>query len=255
MQPTPARPSRTPLVLLPGMLCDRTLWEWTARGLGTDREVHTPALAGSSVSAAVDAVLRLPLPRIDLVGLSLGGIVAMHVAVQAPERIGRLALLSTNAREPRPDQYTAWDEMQRRALSGDLLGVARDLLPSLLRPAAQLDKSLLRTTLTMAQTTGVAAFLDQLDLQRSRTDLLGPLAGVPCPTLVVSARDDALCPPHLHEEIAAALPRAQLETLADCGHLSPLERPEAVTGLLRGWLDAPVEELEGAGPARTGRLA
>jgi pimeloyl-ACP methyl ester carboxylesterase len=206
------------------------------------------------VTAAVEAVLATPFPRFDLVGLSLGGIVAMHVAVRAPQRIGRLALLSTNARAPRPDQYAAWDQMQHRAVAGDLMGVARDLVPSLLRPAAQLDRSLTCTTVEMAQATGVAAFLDQLDLQRSRTDLLDQLAGIPCPTLVVSAQDDALCPPHLHEEIAAAVPLGRLETIADCGHLSPLERPEAVTGLLRRWLDAPVDELEGAGAAHGRRV-
>jgi pimeloyl-ACP methyl ester carboxylesterase len=118
-------------------------------------------------------------------------------------------------------------------------------VPSLLRPAAQQDPSLVGTTLEMARSTGVPAFLAQLDLQRSRTDLRGALAGVPCPTLVVSAQDDALCPPHLHEEIAAAVPRGRLATVADCGHLSPLERPEAVTGLLRDWLEAPNEVLAG----------
>jgi pimeloyl-ACP methyl ester carboxylesterase len=234
------------------MLCDDRLWEWTARALSVDREVTRLPVRGSSVAAAVDAVLGLPIPRFDLGGLSLGGIVAMHVAVQAPERIRRLALLSTNARAPRPDQYAGWDEMQRRAVAGDLTGVARDLLPSLLRPQAQLDPSLTSTAIEMAQSTGVAALLDQLDLQRSRTDLLGPLTGVTCPTLVISAHEDALCPPHLHEEIAAALHQARLETIEDCGHLSALERPAAVAGLLRRWLDAPDEELEDAAPAHAG---
>jgi pimeloyl-ACP methyl ester carboxylesterase len=234
------------------MLCDEQLWQRPAEELGTDRDVRCVPLSGSSVAAAVEAVLALPLPRFDLAGLSLGGIVAMHVAVRAPERLRRLALLSTNARAPRPDQYQAWDLMQRRALDGELAGVARDLVPSLLRPDAQHDPVLVATTLRMAQATGVAAFLEQLDLQRSRTDLLGRLGDAGCRTLVVSAQDDALCPPHLLQEIADALPLSRLETIPACGHLSPLERPQAVTRLLRGWLDAPHEELDGAAPARAG---
>lgn len=244
------RPSRLPLVLLPGMLCDEQLWRSTVSRLGADRDVRCLTVSGSSVRAAVEAVLELSVPRFDLAGLSLGGIVAMHVAVQAPERIGRLALLSTNARAPRPDQYAAWDDMQQRALSGDLLGVARELLPSLLSAAAQRDVDLVGTTLRMAQLTGVPDLLHQLDLQRSRTDLVSRLGEVRCPTLVISAQDDALCPPHLHQEIAGALPVSRLETLLACGHLSPLEQPEAVAGLLRTWLDTPL--TDGAEPARAG---
>jgi pimeloyl-ACP methyl ester carboxylesterase len=102
----------------------------------------------------------------------------------------------------------------------------------------------------MAHATGVVAFLEQLDLQRSRTDLLGRLGDAGCPTLVVSAQDDALCPPHLHQEIADALPLSRLETIPDCGHLSPLERPEVVSGLLRGWFGTPLED--GADAASVG---
>jgi pimeloyl-ACP methyl ester carboxylesterase len=69
---------------------------------------------------------------------------------------------------------------------------------------------------------------------------------------VVSAQDDALCPPHLLQEIADALPLSRLETVPECGHLSPLERPAAVNGLLRGWLDAPRQELDDPAPARAG---
>jgi pimeloyl-ACP methyl ester carboxylesterase len=98
----------------------------------------------------------------------------------------------------------------------------------------------------MARLTGVSAFLQQLDLQRSRTDLVGRLPEVRVPTLVVSAQDDVLCPPHLLEEIAAALPVSRLETLPECGHLSPLERPEAVAELLRTLLDTPVQRSDQA---------
>jgi pimeloyl-ACP methyl ester carboxylesterase len=231
------------------MLCDSRLWAAQQDALGPD-VVYLP-LAGTSMAAAVDSVLALPVPRFDLAGLSLGGIVAMHVAVRAPHRVARLALLSTNARAPRPDQYRGWDVMRHRALADELRGVASDLLPALLRPSAQRDRDLVGTTLAMAEAVGVAAFLAQLDVQRSRTDLRPALGAVPCPTLVVSAADDVLCPPALHEEIAEALPRGRLETIPDCGHLSTLERPDVVTGLLRRWLAAPDEPAVPASATRS----
>ena len=70
----------------------------------------------------------------------------------------------------------------------------------------------------------------------ARPDNRPLLASIRCPTLVVVGREDVLTPPDLSREIAAGIPGARLEIVADCGHLSTMERPEAVNRLLRTWL-------------------
>ena len=70
----------------------------------------------------------------------------------------------------------------------------------------------------------------------ARPDSRGQLAGYDLPTLIACGRDDALTPVELHEEMAATIPGARLATIEECGHLSTLEQPQALTALLRQWL-------------------
>ena len=69
-----------------------------------------------------------------------------------------------------------------------------------------------------------------------RPDSRPDLPRVACPTLVLCGRQDALTPLGAHEEMARAIPDARLVVVEECGHISPLERPETVTGALREWL-------------------
>ena len=65
---------------------------------------------------------------------------------------------------------------------------------------------------------------------------MGSLSEIQCPTLVAGGRQDALCPVETHEEIASTVPNADLVVVEDCGHLSSMEQPQAVTAILRYWL-------------------
>ena len=62
------------------------------------------------------------------------------------------------------------------------------------------------------------------------------LKDIRCPTLVLVGDADQLTPPDRAQEMAAAIPGAELVVVPECGHLSTLERPELVTHALRGWL-------------------
>lgn len=237
-----------PLVLLPGMNCSPRLWDGVLAGLDgpavVPGELDRPTLDG-----CVDALLeRLP-DRIALAGLSLGGIVAMALVRRAPHRVTRLALLSTNARGPTPEQHVAW-AAQRRALAAGATArdLQRDLLPILLHHRApDLDA----TTMAMADDTGAVTLDHQLALQATRIDERPALSAVAVPTLVLAAAEDRLCPLDRHEEIAARIPFAHLMVLPGVGHLSPLEAPGAVAAALRTWLTTPAPV---AGKPLSGRV-
>ena len=94
----------TPLILLPGMMCDGRLFGPQIAALGQIREVRVAPISGHTSTAALAAeVLAHAPPRFALAGLSMGGIVAMEVLAQAPDRIERLALLDTNPRAELPE--------------------------------------------------------------------------------------------------------------------------------------------------------
>jgi pimeloyl-ACP methyl ester carboxylesterase len=88
----------------------------------------------------------------------------------------------------------------------------------------------------MMRRVGAATYLRQEQAVMTRSDSRPALAAIRCPTLVLCGRQDAATPLVLSEEIAAAIPGARLEVIEDCGHLSTMERPDAVNRTLTGWL-------------------
>lgn len=222
-----------PLALLPGSGCTPALWS----RLTVPDDVRTPVLEEPSLDAEVDRLLDLLPARFALAGLSLGAIVAMALVRRAPERVSRLCLMSTNPYAPTPAQHEAW-AVQRQALrTGLAREVQASLLPWLLSPGRD---DLVPLTLAMADDVGAQTYDAQLRLQATRVDERPGLAAVRCPTLVLAAREDRLCSVERHTEIAGIVPDAELVVLEDCAHLSPLERPDAVSGHLRRWLELPL---------------
>lgn len=231
--------SGTVVVALPGMLCTEQLWTQPGFDLGPDVQLCPVPLRGSTIDEIVAGVLALPYPQMALVGLSLGGIVALGVAAAAPERVSRLAVLSATARPPRPEQHVSWDTMAALTADGAFATITGErLMPVLLNPAHQADAALRAAVVAMADRVGPQRFLEQLTAQHSRTDLRPSLARIACPVLVCAGADDGLAPVEAHQEIADGVPRGELHVIADAGHLSPMEQPARVSELLRAWCAA-----------------
>jgi pimeloyl-ACP methyl ester carboxylesterase len=224
------------LVLLPGMGCTAALWSRLDLGI----ETITPYLEEPSVEGEVDRLLSLLPDRFDLVGLSLGAVVAMALVRRSPERVSRLCVMSTNPYGPTDRQRQGWAAQRRELAGGSARSLQASLLPSLLSPRVLAERSdLVELTLGMADALGSEVYDLQLQLQSTRVDERPGLAAIHCPTLVVAAADDRLCPVTRHTEIAQLVPGATLAVLPDCAHLSPLERPDRVAALLRAWRRSP----------------
>lgn len=226
------------LVLLPGSLCDWRLWQPQLAALRAEAAVTVGDLTqDDSIGAMARRVLTDAPPRFALAGLSLGGIVALEMVRQAPERVERLALLSTSARPASAQQREQWRHLGALVRDGQLHDVVHErLLPTLFEPGRPAEPRLTRLVAAMADSVGPTAYLRQLAALSTRADSRPHLAQIACPTLLVAGRLDAVCPVALHEEMAAAITGARLSVIARCGHLSSLEQPRAVGELLRGWL-------------------
>jgi pimeloyl-ACP methyl ester carboxylesterase len=228
---------RVPLLLLPGLLCDRALWECQVRHLGDVAESQVADLSGAdSVAALAASVLAAAPPRFALAGLSMGGYVAFEIMRQAPERVIKLALLDTSARPDAPETLSRRRGLIELARSGRFRGVTPRLLPLLIHPDRQFETELTGSVMAMAARVGQEAFVRQQTAIMGRPDSRPGLEVIACPTLVLGGREDALTPPSVLAEIADAIPGARYVIIEDCGHLPPLERPHAVSALLRQWL-------------------
>jgi pimeloyl-ACP methyl ester carboxylesterase len=228
---------RTRLILLPGLLNDARLWRRQVADLGAKAEVEVADLVGpDSIGAMAQRVLAMRSGRFALAGLSMGGYVAFEVMRQAPDRVERLALLDTSARADTPEQTARRRGLIELAQKGRFLGVTPRLLPQLLHPEHVRDHAIANTVVQMARSVGREGFLSQQRAIMGRPDSRPGLADIRCPTLVLGGKQDAVTPPQVMEEIAAGIAGAKLILLDRCGHLSPLEQPEAVTAALAEWL-------------------
>ncbi|SMX46282.1 alpha/beta fold hydrolase [Maliponia aquimaris] len=227
----------TPLVLLPGMMCDARLWGPQMASLGRRAVIHAPITEHDTMQALAAAVLAAAPPRFALAGLSMGGIVAMEILRQAADRVERLALLDTNPRAERPEVRAARDPQIAAVTAGRLRAVMRDeLKPNYLVESPE-KPAILDLCLDMALGLGPEVFVRQSRALASRPDQTETLAAYRGPTLVLMGAEDKLCPRDRHDQMHALIPGSQLVIVANAGHLPTLEQPQRTTAALLRWLE------------------
>lgn len=224
----------TPLLLIPGMMCDARMWGDLPSRLGRPVQHHIPDGA-ETMAALAAAILAKAPPRFALAGLSMGGIVAMEVLRQAPERVERLALLDTNPLAERPEVQARRGPQVERALKGGLAAVMRDeMKPNYLAGGAG-KAAILDLCMEMALSLGPQVFARQSAALRDRPDQTDTLAAYRGPALVLMGEEDRLCPRDRHELMARLMPQAHLAVIPQAGHLPPLEQPDATLHELARW--------------------
>ncbi len=234
-------PSKIPLMLLPGMMCDSRLWEAQMDGLTDICEPITVADITGAPSVAVIAsqVLARAPSTFALAGLSMGGIVAFEMWRQAAQRITHLALLDTNARAEAQERQALRQVQIDRAHEGGLRELMmEELKPNYLACANKRNQRLLNSIFNMAQDLGPEVFENQSIALRDRQDSCSTLATIDCPVLILCGEEDQLCPVEYHRFMASEIPDATLLILEDCGHLSSIEQPQRVTQAMRAWLES-----------------
>jgi len=227
---------QTPLILLPGLLCDAALWQYQMTALAEFAEPGVADLtAAASIAEMASAVLAAAPPRFALAGLSMGGYVALEILRRAPHRVSRLALLDTSARADTEEQQQRRRGLIELARLGRFKGVTPRLLPLLLHPD-HLRPPFDAIVTGMAERAGQAAFIRQETAILTRIDSRPSLGRIGVPTLVLCGDADVLTPPSIAMEIAAGIAGARLVVIEGSGHLAPLERPEAVNRAMIDWL-------------------
>jgi pimeloyl-ACP methyl ester carboxylesterase len=230
---------RTPLVLVPGLLCTRALWAAQLTGLADVAQMTVADhMRHDTMTGIAESILAAAPSEFALAGLSMGGYIAFEVMRLAPERITRLALLDTGSRADTPERSAMRRELIAAAEKDGTRAVQERLLPILVHKERLTDKPLIDAVLQMGQDTGVETFRRQQMALMGRPDSRPKLPSIACPTLVLVGREDALTPLELSQEMASGIPKAKLEIVADCGHLSTMERPQQVNNALQSWLAA-----------------
>jgi pimeloyl-ACP methyl ester carboxylesterase len=228
-----------PILFVPGLLCTARLYQEQLAALWTCGPVsvanHT---FDDSMQAIARRILASAPPRFMLVGLSMGGYIALQIMRDAPERVARLALLDTNSRPETPEQTEARRAQIALVRNGRFAEIPQTLFSRLVHRRHANDAALLQIVTDMAHAVGPDAFVRQLTAIMGRADSRPTLSTIRCPTLVLVGEGDELTPPALAAEIAAGIAGSRLVTVPDCGHVSTLEQPAQVSQALSELLRA-----------------
>ena len=177
-------------------------------------------------------------PRFALAGHSMGGYIAFEIMRQAPERVAKLALINTQARPDTPEASERRRGMIARAQSGGYRGVLDELFPGFVHPSRREEASLRQLVHDMGDDVGPETFVRQQMAVISRADSRPMLAGIKCPTLVLTGDEDHTIPNSLSVEMANNIHNAKLVILPNCGHLPQPEQPQATADALVEWLQS-----------------
>ena len=232
--------SSLPTVLVPGLICTPRLYAAQIPALWAFGPVTVADHRRDDGVDAIAARILADAPeRFALTGLSMGGYIAMAILRAAPQRVAKLMLLDTG---PRADTAAQSDNRRRQiaiAQGGRFGEIAGLLWPLFVHKNRHGDAALKEIVVTMAAETGPDAFVRQQTAIMTRPDARGALAAITCPTIILVGAEDELTPPALAHEMHALIPESRLTTIADCGHLSTLEQPEAVNRALVDFLRSP----------------
>jgi pimeloyl-ACP methyl ester carboxylesterase len=226
-----------PTLLVPGLLCTPDFYAAQLAAIWRHGPVSIVRHADDDDIAAVARRILAEAPaRFALAGHSFGGYIALEIMRQAGARVARLALIDTAARADTAEQTARRQTLIALAGGGRFADIADLQFPQLVHPDRHGDAGLRARIRKMANDTGADAFIRQQRAIISRPDSRPGLAAIRCPTLVVVGDHDELTPPDRAAEIATAIPGARLVTIANSGHMTAMEQPDAVTAALADWL-------------------
>lgn len=247
----------TPVLFIHGFPLSGEMWRAAAAALAPAFRCIVPDLRGHGASDASDRAsmpmfaddLSTILDRLGekrpavLVGLSMGGIIALEFFRRHRDRVRALALCNTRALPESDEGRVGRERLACEVLARGSVAAADAMIDRLFAPGA--DAALrARWHQVMAATSAVGAAAAARGLA-DRADSRPTLPTIDVPTLVVAGQHDAITPVDLMHSMASAIPGSRFEVVRGAGHLPPLEAPETFSRLLLGW----VRDLQSGAPA------
>ena len=211
-----------------------------------------------AATAAASEIALAAGERLVIVGFSLGGIIAVQVALRCPERVSGLVLIDMNGEADVPENAARRRAALARARTTGIAAYIREeMWPTHVAAARRGDVALLAELVAMGEACGIEAFANQTEIANSRPRTLDVAPGLTVPTLVVCGAEDLVTPPAMSHALAAAIPAANLEIIEGAGHYSILEAPDTIAAAMAQWLSGITAEpgiaSASSAPSRAGK--
>lgn len=220
-------------------------------GVGETRDLFQPQIAAFSgradcivashgryqdIRMDAGAILAEAPQKFALAGHSMGGYLALEIMRRAPERVTRLALISTRAGIDTEEERERRLELIRMAEEGEFEAIQQDAWPRFVHPGNVGNQRLEGIFKGMMAATGPERFALQQRAVMNRMGFWGVLPSISVPTAVIVGDQDMITRKSSSTAMQAAIRGAELTVISRCGHLAPLEQPQMVNGALDRWL-------------------
>jgi pimeloyl-ACP methyl ester carboxylesterase len=229
-------PTTLPLLLIPGLICDDRVFAAQIAAFAQSRALPGWGACDSLVGMAQRVLADAP-PRFALLGHSMGARVALEVLRLAPDRVDRIALVSTGTHPVAPGEADKRHALRDLGRDQGMAALVDQWLPPMIAPENQ--PALMADLHAMAVSQGLPAFEAQITALLTRPALETLLPTIACPLLSCTGALDLWSPPPQAEAIAKAAPHSTLEIIAGAGHFLPLERPAPFNAAIQNWLNLP----------------
>lgn len=225
------------LILLSGLMCDDTIWMKVVPGLARHALIMTIDFSGfDEIGAMAERVLDAAPDRFSLAGHSMGARVALEVYRRAPQRITRIALLSTGVHPVKPGEINSRQALVDLAYQHGMAAVVKRWLPPMLLPKHAQNAAFIEPLREMVLRMTPDILARQIKALLNRKDASLQLATINCPTLVGVGRQDVWSPVAQHEFITSRVTNSHLKVFEDSGHMAPFEASLQVENALLDWL-------------------
>jgi pimeloyl-ACP methyl ester carboxylesterase len=230
------------LLFLPGLICDARIY-----APQTAAFVGSLALDGYGLADSLPDMARIALAaadaagadKLDVFGHSMGGRIALELYRLAPDRVRRLALVSTGIHAVSPKEPESRAALQAIGHEQGFAALVDHWLPPMVADANRADPAIYGAAREMCLSKDQAMFDAQIRALLGRPEIISLLPQIACPVLVMTGELDAWSPPKQHQAMADLLPDAELVIVPGAGHMIQLEAPGAVNTAIANWLARP----------------
>ena len=228
---------RYPLVFIPGMMCDSRLFQPQINEFSKQYMVcAAPASSSDTIENISSEILRYLPTKFTLIGLSMGGILAMEIIKKVPERVMKIVLMDTNYKSETAEIKSRRLPQIKLANEGRLEDIMCQQIQNNYLRTDKKNQEIFDLCLSMATDLGKEIFINQSKALATRKDYKSTLKNIKVPSLIICGEYDRLCPIKVHIEMESLIENSTLEIIPDAAHLPTLEQPVYLNKIIGKWL-------------------